>query len=194
MNTRTIATIVVFTAISVALVPLAFPAPFAPFLKYQLWEIPIVAAFLIFGPATGCSISIMNTILLLVVYPGDLPVGPLYNLIATMSTLLGIYIIQMSAGRFKSNQKVMIPLSTALGCISRVAFMSVVNYTFLPFAYPLGFSIPTEAVIPLLPMIALFNASLALYTIPIGYIIYEAVGTRLNIPKLKAKKTTTQSS
>ena len=51
MNTKTVATIAVFSALAIALnlSPFKIPAPFAPFLIYQIWEIPIVAAFLLFG-------------------------------------------------------------------------------------------------------------------------------------------------
>ena len=79
MNSKTIAVVAVFTAVTVVLVlsPAKIPAPYAPFLKYQIWEIPIVAAFVIYGLSVGVSISILNTVILLGVYPGDLPTGPL---------------------------------------------------------------------------------------------------------------------
>ena len=90
MESKIIAAIAVFSALSIALVfsPAKFPAPYAPFLKYQIWEIPIVAAFLLYGPLVGIVVSILNTIILLIVYPGDLPVGPLYNLAAILSMLV----------------------------------------------------------------------------------------------------------
>lgn len=65
MDSKTIATIAIFTALSVVLVlsPAKVPAPYAPFLKYQVWEIPIVAAFLLYGPQVGVAISVMNTLI-----------------------------------------------------------------------------------------------------------------------------------
>ncbi|MBS7628774.1 hypothetical protein KEJ23_02185, partial [Candidatus Bathyarchaeota archaeon] len=63
MKSKTVTTIAIFTALSVALVlsPAKVPAPYAPFLKYQIWEIPIVAAFLLYGPSVGVTVSCMNT-------------------------------------------------------------------------------------------------------------------------------------
>ena len=176
MKTEKIAAIAVFTAISVALVlsPVKFPAPFAPFLKYQIWEIPIVAAFLLYGPSVGFSTSIINTMVLLAVYPGDLPTGPIYNLAAVSSMLLGVYIIQRFASYFTKRPEILVILSTALGCVLRVGFMSVVNWAFLRYPYPIGYNMPVEAIVAMLPIIGLFNATVALYTIPLSYIISRA--------------------
>ena len=89
MNSKTLAIIAVFAALAIVLgiSPLKFPAPYAPFLKYQLWEIAIVIALLLYGIRVGGSISFINALVLLVVFPGDLPTGPLYNLIAVLSML-----------------------------------------------------------------------------------------------------------
>lgn len=182
MKTKTIATIAVFTAICVALVlsPAKFPAPFAPFLKFQIWEIPIVAAFLLYGSSIGFSISLMNTLVLLAVYPGDLPTGPLYNLAAVVSMLLGVYIIQRFANSLSRRPEILVTLSTALGCVLRVGFMSVVNWAVLRYPYPVGYSMPDGAIIAMLPIIGLFNAIVVLYTIPLGYAISRALGFRTN--------------
>ena len=190
MKTKTIATIAVFTAISVALVlsPVKFPAPFAPFLKYQIWEIPIVAAFLLFGPFVGFSTSIINTLILLVVYPGDLPTGPLYNLAAVSSMLLGIYIVERVADYLNRRRDIILILSTVLGSIFRVGFMSAINWAFLRYPYPIGYSLPVEAIMPLLPLIGLFNATVVIYTIPLGYVISRAASFRTNNLKRSSAK------
>jgi hypothetical protein len=64
------------------------PALFAPFLYYQIWEIPLVASFLLFGPLVALFISVINTAVLIAYFPGNLPTGPLYNLAAVLSMLL----------------------------------------------------------------------------------------------------------
>ncbi len=178
MESKTIAAISVFTALSVALVlsPFKFPAPYAPFLKYQIWEIPMVVAFLIYGPLVGIIISATNTLILLLVYPGDLPVGPLYNFAAVLSTFLGIYGVHRFVARyFKRWETLLSASSTVLGIVSRVAIMSVVNLIFLRYPYPIGYSLPEGAVIAMLPTVGFFNATLTLYTIPIGYFLARAV-------------------
>jgi len=124
----------------------------------------------------------MNTIILLVVYPGDLPTGPLYNLAAVLSMLLGVYIIhRFAAERFSRRQETILTVfSTMLGSIARVGVMSIVNWAFLRYPYPVGFSMPVEALVAMLPTIGLFNATLALYTIPLGYFVSRAVSFGTN--------------
>lgn len=184
-NARKVAIIAVFTAFAVCLnlSPLKYPAPFAPYLIYQIWEIPIVAAFLLYGPKMGVIASLMNTLVLLVIFPGALPTGPLYNLAALLSMLLGIYVVHklasLSSGKVRGN--LLVTLSTALGLTTRVGMMTLVNSAFLPQPPPIGFSLPAPALLVALPLIGLFNASLALYTIPLGYFLTRVVRSSTNI-------------
>lgn len=179
MNTKTIANVVVFAALAIVLNIWGpkISAPFLPFLKYQVWEIPIVTAFLLFGSLVGTFVAIINTLVLFVVYPGDLPVGPLYNLAAVLGMLLGIYLIHriLAKRSIKQNQAIVITSSTIFGIILRVGIMTIVNWAFLRFSWPIGYGLPEEAILVLLPPIGLFNATLALYTIPLGHFIAKAV-------------------
>jgi hypothetical protein len=249
LNSRAIAAIIVFSALALVLnlSPIKIPAPFAPFLIYQIWEIPIVAAFLLYAPKVGIGVSIVNTLALLAIFQGELPTGPLYNLAAVLSMLLGIYIAQKAMltfrGKFTNNgystetaaflmlsmlsiigalvqtmlwllpaclfgllsvivtiesrqskdkslhaaqqnsirqyDGLVITGSAVTGAFARVIVMSLVNLTFLPFPPPIGFGMPQEIAIAMLPLIALFNATLASYTIPIGYTIAGTVRARL---------------
>jgi len=183
MDSKKISVIAVFTALTIVLnmSPLKIPAPFAPFLFYQVWEIPIVTATLLFGFGTGILVSIINTFVLLVAFPGALPTGPIYNLIAVVSTILGIYAAhEVMSRRFDQGGNAVTVISTITGIIARVVAMTVVNWTFLPFPPPVGFSMPRVAIAPLIPLIGFFNATLALYTIPIGYILAMTVRSRFN--------------
>jgi riboflavin transporter FmnP len=187
MQTKTIALTAVFAALTIILNPtftrIGVPAPYAPFLIYQIWEIPIVAAFLLCGVKSGVSISLLNTIVLVVLFPGALPTGPLYNLAAVLSMLLGTYIAHKLLVRNPSKQKprTEIALATTLGITSRVALMTVVNYVFLRFPPPLGYAMPEEAILLMLPLIGFFNATLALYTIPIGYLIAKTIKSSIKL-------------
>lgn len=181
MNSKTITIIALFSALSIilSLSPLKLAAPFAFFLKYQFWEIAIVTAFLLYGAKVGVSISTINTLVLLAFFPGDLPTGPLYNFIAVLSMLSGIYIIQRVAGkRFSKGKEVILTaLSTGAGIVIRVIVMSIVNWIVLPMGPPFGFSLPVSQLPYMLSVVALFNATIVLYTIPISYIIARAVAT-----------------
>ena len=187
MESKKIAAIAMFTALSVVLVlsPFKFPAPFAPFLKYSLWEIPIVIAFLLLGPMAGILTAILNTIVLLAAYPGDLPVGPLYNFAAVLSMLLGIYVVDRLTATYVSRgrETLLMLASVAVGSGIRVGVMTLVNWFFLRFPYPIGFSIPSPALMLMLPVIGLFNATVVLYTIPLGYFISRAVSFSTNIER-----------
>jgi riboflavin transporter FmnP len=176
MEAKQLAIIAVFTAISVVLVlsPFKIPAPYAPFLYYQIWEIPLVTAFLVYGPLTGLSIAGLNTLILVTLFPGDLPTGPLYNLGAVASMLSGVYIIHHYL-QFRGRTTIRVPVSTALSMVVRVLFMSLINWLALRYPYPIGFSMPEEAIMAVLPLIGLFNATVVLYTIPMGYILAQAV-------------------
>ena len=186
MNSKTLTIIAVFAAVAIVLSisPLKFSAPYAPFLKYQLWEIAIVTAFLLYGVKVGISISFINTLVLFAFFPGDLPTGPIYNLIAVLSMLLGIYIVQKSVGnRFsRGREAILTALSTASGIVTRVTVMSIVNWIVLPLSTPFGYNVLPEALPGLVATVAFFNATIVLYTIPVGYIIARAVGLNTKTP------------
>jgi riboflavin transporter FmnP len=186
MDTKTIATIAIFGAITIVLNLSSFkiPAPFANYLIYQIWEIPIVAAFLLYGLTVGFSISIINTLVLLAVFPGPLPAGPIYNFIAVLSMLLGLVIFKkiLSGHLSKRRDTILTTAATASGIITRVVIMTIVNWVFLRFEPPIGFDIPVEALPAMLPVIGFFNATIVLYTIPLGYIIARAVSLNTKTP------------
>jgi riboflavin transporter FmnP len=188
MNTKALATTIVFAALTVALNPalsgIGIPAPYAPFLIYGLWEIPIVAAFILISPLSGISITILNAAVLFAFFQGPLPTGPLYNLIAIMSTLSGIYIARKFVKGKVNEGKIEFKIATAatiLGIILRVGVMTLMNYVTLRYPYPIGFGMPEIDIIGFLPLGALFNGTLALYTIPTGEFIAKIVKTRLKL-------------
>ena len=186
MNTKAIATIAVFAALSIALnlsSPIKIPAPYAPFLIYQIWEIPIVAAFLLYGTMVGFTIAVLNTLVLFAVFPGELPTGPLYNLVAISSMLLGMIMLKKFAEQYsqKLGKTSFSILVTSSGIILRMVTMAFVNWAFLRFPPPVGFSMPEEVIVMTVPLVVIFNATLALYTIPLGYFVARAVKSGVKI-------------
>ena len=95
MNTKKLTLIIVFVALSTALniVGPKIPAPYAPFLYYQIWEIPIVLAFLAIGPKVGVTVAVINTLLLFAVFNPGANAGPLYNLIAILAMFRNLFTI-----------------------------------------------------------------------------------------------------
>lgn len=190
MNTKALAASIVFAALTVALNPaisgIGVPAPYAPFLIYGLWEIPIVAAFLLVSPAAGILISLLNALVLFAFFPGALPTGPFYNLVALFSMLVGVYIgrrfFKSGTAQGKSVLKIA-AASTVLGIVMRVTVMTVMNYVTLRQGYPIGFGMDELAIIAFLPAAAFFNGTVALYTVPMAEFIADVVRSRLRLTK-----------
>jgi riboflavin transporter FmnP len=190
MNTKAITLTIVFAALTVALNPnltrIFFPAPYAPFLIYQIWEIPIVAAFLLINPKSGIAIAALNSVVLLAIFQGASPLGPFYNLAAIVSMLLGIYIAHKifskklspetnSSNKWKYNTAMAIAY-TALGIAFRVGIMTVLNYVTLRYEPPIGYALAEAAIVNYyVPVTSIFNGTLPLYTIPLGYFIAEVI-------------------
>jgi riboflavin transporter FmnP len=190
MNTKTLALTIIFTALTIAIniAGPKIPAPYAPFLQYQLWEIPIVIGFIFIGIKEGLFISVVNALVLLVYNPGPILMGPFYNLLAVLSMMVGFFIpyklamrgYTLESIRLMAKQRVtlLIVSTTVLAIAVRVAVMSVTNYFALPQAAPIGLSVPLPGTIAILPLIAAFNASVVAYTIPMGLGIAIAIITR----------------
>ncbi len=180
-STKELTGIALFTAMAIALGYFHVPAPFAGFLQYEIWEIPIAIAFLMLGIRAGVTVSIVNFLVLLLVNQGAILTGPLYNLIAVLSMLFGVGIAHRITTRATGRLSALIASATTLGIASRTIVMTIVNGVLLEYPPPLGFSIPGSAIPPILLPIALFNASLALYTIPVSYWALAAVSARYKI-------------
>lgn len=184
MNVKTLAAVVIFAALATVLdlSPLKIGFPPLPFLYYQIWEIPIVVAFLIYGATALILVTAINTVVLLAFFPGGLPLGPVYNMAAILSMILGMGIIKIFIARHSpKHDALVVALYTIFGVSFRTVCMSFVNYSVLGLPSPFGYSLPNAIVIGYLPLIAVFNATLALYTIPIAYslarIVKSSIGT-----------------
>jgi len=182
-RTQRIALVADLAAIAVLLNQLIdIPAPYAGFLKYEVWEIPVVVAFLIAGLYTGILVGIINALVLEL--KAGIPSGPWYNFAAMLSMVAGMYLAERIGG-WKSLSAKNVAFSTALGALSRTLIMTIVNYTFLPLGYPIGFNLPVQVVVGYLPLIAFFNLTTALYTVPASYIVFRA----MQVHKVSCQKT-----
>ena len=192
MDTKKLTLTIVFAALAIVLNPaltgLAFAAPFAPQLFYQIWEIPIVIAFLIISPLSGIAVALLNTSVLFVIFPGTLPTGPLYNLLATLAMQIGMYTVIVIGKKIHNRKNPQaniltsikwLTATTAIGSLTRVALMSIILYFALPQPVPIGFGFNQAIINAYLPLAGFFNATLALYTIPIGWIIALSAQTAL---------------
>lgn len=190
LNTKTIALIIAFAALAIALNPAitGMGVPFPPItgLIYNLWEIVIIAAFLLMGFKSGISIALINALFLFAVFPGpSRPMYPLNNTAAILSTLTGIFIVNRLTNRGFQKENIKpgvksVAFATGLAILFRVVVMAPLMYVNaalingLPTPVVLGFVLPLQAV---------FNVTLLLYAVPVGYLIAGVINRNLTLSK-----------
>ena len=190
LDRRSLTASILFSSIALVLhppfLPLAIPAPYAPFLFYTIWEIPLYICLFLFGPITAIISGIINFISLLVFFPGQLISGPIYNLIAIFGSYTGVVLVKRIKFVQDTNNTKNYILSfnmlfiIASPMIFRTVIMTVVNFIALPMPPPIGFSIPMEVMPTTLGLIAIFNSTTIMYSIPIAYWITKAVASAIN--------------
>ena len=190
MNTRAIAMAIVFAAITIVLNPaisgVGVPFPPLPSLIYNIWEIAIIAAFLLMGFKSGISIAILNSVFLFAVYPG--PSNSIFaigNTVAASSMMVGIYIADRVTRKNSQEEKTFgirkIALSTILAMLLRVVVMAPIMFAILHYGI-LAPKISDSIIITLvLPIQAVFNITIALYTIPVGFFVAKVVSRNLKV-------------
>jgi hypothetical protein len=131
-----------------------------------------------YGAQVALGVALLNYAVVQLT-PQVSPTGPLYNLAAVLSMLAAIYLVYRWTGRRKSR----LWTATGAGIALRVGVMTAVNATFLPFPPPIGFSVPPNALVVALPLIALFNSTLTAYTVPAAHALTRvvAINTRLAV-------------
>jgi riboflavin transporter FmnP len=190
-NSRRLSLEALLTALAVILnLAISFPAPYATFLQYEIWEIPIVLALLMLGVRSGVTVAFLNSVVLELVKPGALPTGPLYNFAAIVAMFVGVLAAQRVAKRRGWGFAAIFTTSTVLGVITRTSVMTVVNAIILPLPYPIGFGsfgVTVSQVPALLILIGLFNFTIALYTIPLAYVVQRAIATRYRLTSIYSR-------
>jgi len=182
---------IAFAAVTVVLNPAisGVGVPFPPLhsLIYNVWEIVIIAAFLLMGFKSGISVALINAVFLFAVFPG--PTKSIYalgNTVAVSSMMVGIFfankLITQRGNQEKSPIGVRkITLSTILAIILRVMVMAPIMYAILHYGV-LAPKIPDSYIITVvLPLQAVYNITIVLYTIPIGYFLAKAVSRNLKV-------------
>lgn len=178
-RTQKLTGIALFAALAIILnFLIKIPAPYAPFLFYEVWEIPIVAVLLLFGVYVAVSVSLINTVVLLLVFPGALPTGPFYNLAAVLVTLAAVVAGHSLGRKFNLHLRYLMLITTVLAVVVRTVGMSLFNYLLLPLSPPIGFDYPVASVVAILPLIAFFNASVVMYSVPLGYAVVRGIVAR----------------
>jgi len=184
MNSKRLALVAVFAALAIILSPgisrISIPSPFFG-LPYQVWEIPIFVAFLLFGPKFGLFVAGVGSAALIAFQPSLLAAA---GVLAFFAMLGGSYLAyklvthNVAKGITPSTRKTVIAI-TAGAIIFRTWVMAVQNYYMLQLVYTsMTQSFLVSVVIPL---VALFNITEPLYVIPVSYFVAKAIGSNLKI-------------
>lgn len=167
-TTRRIAAIAVLAPLSylLSLGP-RIPFPPLPFLIFELWEVPVYFALMFYDFKTALGVE---AIVFLVIMSREpyLLLGPVYNLAAVILTMLGF----MATTRLTRG----VALAGVAGGVGlRVAVMSLVNWAFLRYPPPVGFSIPVKVLDATLWLYGVFNAVVAAYSLVLAVIVARSV-------------------
>jgi riboflavin transporter FmnP len=188
VNTKEIALIITFAALSIALAPLRIPSVILPGVYFRFSEIPIVVAFLLLGPRIGISIAGLNALAEMALFPGPtVIVGRPLVFVLALSMMLGIYsanwLLKRKAPQNPNPVVKPVIYYTAFGALLRTAVAPVLNYPMWRYVVPLlaGISFTDAQVIALIPAFMIYALIFSLYTIPIGYLIARVVSRSLKI-------------
>lgn len=183
MNTKSLAVTIAFAALSIVLNPIRIPTLYWPGFFYRLWEIPIVVVFLLFGARIGFLVAGINTLAQIVLFP--IPAGVVaypWGLVATLTMLLGVYLAYKLLTNNTSKSASLFGVKpvlyfTSSAIVLRAGIMPFVDYavyhSLLPMA--LGRNFSEAYVIGLIPAIIAFNIIVALYTVPVAYVVAKRI-------------------
>jgi riboflavin transporter FmnP len=150
---------------------LKIPFPYLQVLRFDLLGIPILIALFLFGFYSATTVSV---VLMFSIGLRD-PFSGVMRFIAEFATILGVYLVLRSRRPTSNFWKI---TSMGSGILSRVAVTSVANVLFLPVFLSVYYS-SYSAVVVLVPAMALFNVLQGAISIFGGFLLYEAITTRI---------------
>ncbi|MBR6239355.1 MAG: ECF transporter S component [Clostridia bacterium] len=166
MNLRKIVTLAMLTALGFVFILLIhFPIfPAAPYLVYDAGDIPIIIGSFLYGPLSGIIITAILSLLQMLFLSTDGIIGFLMHVIATGTLVL------VSGSIYKKNKtRKNAIIGLLLGSLGMVLIMLPVNYIIQVFVY----GTPSQVILPILPIIAAFNAIKALVNSFIVFLVYK---------------------
>lgn len=189
MNAKEIALIVSFAGIAIVLNPaisgLGIPYPPVPNLIFNVWEIPVIAVFLLFGFKFGMSVAGINALFLFSVWPG--PSRPFYAIgtaFSAFSMMLGIYAMfkvvghRLPAETFANRTKI-VSAATAFAIFLRIVILATYMYGLLKSPV---YNMPDLAIFSVvLPWQAVYNVAQPIITVPLAFIIARGVNKNVKI-------------
>lgn len=166
-HTRKLAKMGMLTAISIVLVAMIrIPFPLLPFLEYDPADISIIIGTFAYGPLAGLAITVVVSVIQGTMFSTTGPYGILMHIIAT-----GAFVIVAGLIYRKYKTKKSAAVALIAGTLTMTAIMMPANY----FITALYFQMPQDAIVPMLPGIALFNFLKAGINSIITFILYKRI-------------------
>ena len=179
LNPVKIAYLLLFTALAIALHIPQLPFPLATFLKYDLAGIPIALLALIDIKLGTLSLPIFWLGAAYITTDPTKIIGPTMKVIAEAFTALPLALtfkkFSKSLGLARASA-----ISFAVALTSRVIVMLLLNYVITPYwlvwaKWMKTFETAYDFTIKFLPYIALFNASIVCYKVPIALGAWKSI-------------------
>ena len=128
-NTKKIAIIAFFGALSGLLMIFDFPVPIAPsFMKMDLGELPVMIGGFLLGPVSSIIIAVLKILIKIVIKPtSTMYVGELANLIGSIFNVLPASIIY---SRLKNKKRAVVGLIVGTILASVACVISNITFTF----------------------------------------------------------------
>ena len=170
------------TALSIILVyAIHFPIfPAAPYLEYDMADVPILIGTFLYGPWWGLALTAVVSLLQwLLVSPQSLWVGAVMHFFAT-----GSYVVAAGLIYSKHRTRSAALFGMALGAVLQTLMMVPMNLIFTVHF----FGVPTETVLALLPTAIIpFNAIKTVANSIITFLLYKRVAKLLERDIVKAR-------
>jgi hypothetical protein len=189
VNAKEIALIVSFAGLAIVLNPaisgVGIPYPPFPNLIFNVWEIPVIAVFLLFGFKFGMSVAAINALFLFSVWPG--PSRPFYALgtvFSALSMMLGIYLMFKAIGyrlptETLANRTKIVGSATVFAILLRIVILAIYMYFLLKSPF---YNTPDVAIFGfVLPWQAVYNAAQPIITVPLAFIVARGVNKNVKI-------------
>jgi riboflavin transporter FmnP len=191
MKSKSIALMASFAAVAIALNVVKVPVFYLPGLSYTPIEIPVVVAFLLFGFKIGVLVEVLHVVGQILFFPAG-PAGfavyPM-GMLAVLLMFVGVYfasrfLTRKVGSKEAPDRKKTLVFLTAFAAVFRGGLMPLIDYGLLyHILLPLflGTNIPEAYIVGLVPGFVLYNLTVALYTIPIAYIIATKMSSALTL-------------
>lgn len=183
-ETRRITMLGMLTAMAVVVTLLVrFPlVPAVSFLQYDPKDIVIMIGGFLLGPVSGAVISCLASVIELL-FKGGTVIDVIMNIVATCAFVCpAAYVYK------KNHTRKGAVIGLCVGTLTNILVMLLWNYVMTP----IYFGMPREAVIPMLPWIALFNLLKCGINAFIVFLIYKPVAKALRFMTEDEKETPQQ--